>query len=203
MQPKLVVLIVAAMLLDSSASMVSIAEPNDAKRLGDLRYLLVRRASAGGPEKNYYELSRTARFLEPQLYSHEIVSRYEPSARNYGFDVETELSIRYGVYQAWKVRVLGTSDSQKAPTSTRDALYVLIYPRNPDWKFCARKYGVVSANTGGKNITYTDFQDGREYTMEVSAKWPRPWQIYEIEILNSNAFVEIWQASKHPSTEAH
>jgi len=36
MQPKLVVLIVAAMWLDSSASVVSIAEPNDAKRLGDL-----------------------------------------------------------------------------------------------------------------------------------------------------------------------
>lgn len=203
MQPKLVVLIVAAMLLDSFASVVSIAEPNDAKRVGDLRYLLVRRASEAGPEKNYYELSRTAGLLEPQLYSDEIVSRHEPSPRNYGFDVETELGVRYGVYQAWKVRVVGTSDSQKAPTSTRDAVYVLLYPRNPDWKFCARKYSVLSANTGEKNITYTDFQDGREYTMEVSAKWPRPWQIYEIEILNSNALVQIWQASKHPNTETH
>jgi hypothetical protein len=203
MQPKLVVLIVAAMLLGSSASVVSIAEPNDAKRLGDLRYLLVRRAGAGGPEKNYYELSRTARFLEPRLFSDEIISRYEPSARKYGFDVKTEHSIRYGVYQAWKVRLVGTSDSQKAPMSTRDAVYVLIYPRNPDWKFCAIKYGVVSANTGGKKITYTDFQDGREYNLEVSPKWPRPWQIYEIEIVNSNAFLEIWQASKRPDTEGH
>jgi hypothetical protein len=105
----------------------------------DVRYLLVRRA--GRPERNYYELTRTARFLEPQLYNDELISRFKPSRRNYGFDVETETTVRYGVYQAWKVRVIGTSDSQVARASTKVSAYVLIYPRNPDWVFCARKYG--------------------------------------------------------------
>jgi hypothetical protein len=84
------------------------------------------------------------------------------------------------------------------PTSTQDGVYVLIYPRYPDWKFCAKKYSVVSSKDGARNITYTDFADGREYTIQLSSKWPRPWQVHEIEILSSNAFLEIWQASKRP-----
>ncbi len=188
----ILVVVLAAILVVYFASLQAAVQAGDAKTAGDLQYLLVRRAG----KKNYYELSRTARMLEPQLFSDERVSRYKPSPLNYGFDIQTELSIRYGVYQAWKVRVVGTSDSEKAPSSTRDGVYALIYARNPDWKFCAKKYSVVSAKDGGRNITYTDFADGREYTMELSSKWPRPWQIYEIEILSSNAFWEIWQASK-------
>ena len=34
-------------------------------------YLLVRRADR--PEKNYYELTRTARFMEPRFYGEEMV----------------------------------------------------------------------------------------------------------------------------------
>src|SRR5215467_3190224 len=156
-------------------------------------YLLVRRAER--PEKNYYELTRKARFAEPSLFSEETVRQYKPSPSSPGFDMITDHTVRYGVYQAWKVRVIGTSDSQKAPTSVKDSAYVLIYSRNPDWKFAAKKYKVVRTTNGGQNVTYTDFQDGREYTMELSSHWPRPWTIYEVEILSSNAFVEIWQTT--------
>jgi hypothetical protein len=97
------------------------------------------------------------------------------------------------VYQAWKVRVIRTSDSEKAPTSTKDGSYVIIYPRNYDWKFAAKNYKSVRTATGGQNLTYTDFQDGHEYTVELSPDWPRAWIIYEIEVLSTNAFVEIWE----------
>jgi hypothetical protein len=188
--------LLTAILLTSLASSVpSSAQKDDSQDTGDLRYLLVRRA--GSPERNYYELSRTARFLEPQRLSDEMVGGYKPSPRNYGFDIETEFTVRYGVYQAWKVRVVGTSDSAKAPNSAKESVYVLIYPRdrNPDWTFCARKYRVVSGKAA--RVIYTDFQDGKEHTVELSSKWKHPWQVSEIEILNSNAFVEIWEASKH------
>jgi hypothetical protein len=75
-----------------------------------------------------------------------------------GFDISTDSTIRYGVYQAWRVRVVGTSDSVKAPVSAKESAYVLIYPRNPDWSFCAKKYSVVSLKGGARRIVYTDFQ---------------------------------------------
>jgi hypothetical protein len=190
----------AQVLMTLCASVQAIPPADDAKDTGDLRYLLVRRA--GSPERNYYELTRTARFLEPRLYNDEDFKRLKPSPGNYGFDIQTELTIRYGVYKAWKVRVVGISDSQKSPTSTKISAYVLIYPRNPDWRFCARKYRFETQNNGAKKITYTDFQDGHEYIFAPSPEWPRPWQIYEIDILSSNAFPEIWQASKQPNAAA-
>jgi hypothetical protein len=52
--------------------------------------------------------------------------------------------------------------------------------------------------TGGQILTYTDFLDGRDYKMELSADWPRPWTVHEIEVLRTNGFEEIWQASKGP-----
>ncbi len=189
------VLLLAPMAIGPFGSLCSMAQSASTCSGNDFRYLLVRRA--GSPEKNYYDLSRTAYFLEPQLFKNgELFRRYKPTPLAPGFDIVTEHSVRYGVYQALKIRVITSSDSEKAPSSTRDGVYALIYARNPDWKFCAKKYSVASAKDGGRNITYTDFADGREYTMELSSKWPRPWQIYEIEILSSNAFWEIWQASK-------
>jgi hypothetical protein len=106
-----------------------------------LWYLLVRRADP--PEKNYYELTRTARIVDHPFSSEEEVRQYKPSPRRSCIDIITDLSVRYGVYQAWKVRVIGTSDSQKTPTSAKDGAYVLSYSRNPDWKFAAKKYKVV------------------------------------------------------------
>lgn len=79
--------------------------------------------------------------------------------------------------------------------NVEDSTYVLSYSRNPDWKFAAKKYRVVRSPNGGQSITYIDFQDGREYNMELSADWPRAWTIYEVEIVSSNGFVEIWQAT--------
>jgi hypothetical protein len=157
-----------------------------------LWYLLVRRADP--PEKNYYELTRTARIVDHPFSSEEEVRQYKPSPRRCCIDIITDLTVRYSVYQAWKVRVIGTSDSQKTPTSAKDGAYVLSYSRNPDWKFAAKKYKVVRTMNGGQSVTYTDFQDGREYNMKLTADWPRPWTIYEVQVLNSNAFVEIWKA---------
>jgi len=172
---------------------------DNAKSSTDVWYLLVRRAEG----KNYYELSRTAKLLEPQHFNDEFFSRYQPSSRQMGFDISTDSTVRYGVYQAWMVRVVGTSDSVKTPTSAKDFAYVLTYPRNPDWKFCAKKYNVTPLKGGARRIVYTDFQDGKENVIDLSADWPRPWQIYEIEILKANAFVEIWAASKRSREAVH
>ena len=195
---KCVSVFVATLVTVSALEQSKLAGDN-AKSSADVWYLLVRRAEG----KNYYELSRTAQLLEPQLFSDEVFSRYQPSSRQMGFDLWTDSTIRYGVYQAWKVRVIGTSDSVKTPASPKDSAYVLIYPRNPDWKFCAKKYSVMSLKGGARRIVYTDFQDGKESVIDLSADWPRPWQIYEIEIVKANAFVEIWEASKGAREGAH
>jgi len=171
-----------------------------------LRYLVVWRG--GRPEKNYYELTREAEFMERHLYTEELVRQLEELARHeemlghhnfgYGADIITDSTVRYGVYKIWKVRVIGTSDSQKAPASVKDGTFILTYSRNPDWNFAAKKYKVVRRTNAGQSVTYMDLQDGREYTMEWSPDWPRPWMIYEIEVLSSSAFVEIWQTSGQP-----
>ena len=195
---KCVSVFVATLVTVSALEQSKLAGDN-AKSSADVWYLLVRRAEG----KNYYELSRTAQLLEPRFFNDEIFSRYQPSSRQMGFDISTDSTVRYGVYQAWKVRVVGTSDSVKTPASARDSAYVLTYPRNPDWKFCAKKYSVTSLKGGARKIVYTDFQDGKESVIDLSADWPRPWQIYEIEIVKANAFVEIWEASKGAREGAH
>lgn len=171
-----------------------LAQPTPQEREAGFWYLLVRRADR--PEKNFYELTQTARFVGPPFSSEADVLQYKPSPRNLGADIMTDSTVRYGVYQAWRVRIIGTSDSQKTPTSVKDSAYALSYSRNPDWKFAAKKYKVVRTRNGGQNVTYTDFKDRREYTMELSPDWPRPWTIYEFEVHSSNAFVEIWQSEK-------
>jgi len=162
----------------------------------DDRYLLVRRA--GPPEKNYYDLSRTAQLFEPQLFNDTFFSRYQPSPKRMGIDVITESTVRYGNYQVWKVRVLASYDTDKAASSAKQSVFLLDYPRQPDWKFCARKYTLTAVGGGTRKLTYTDFQDGQEYMMNLTPDWPRPWRVFELEILNNNAFPEIWQASKRP-----
>ena len=172
--------------------MQSTSAPRNAN--ADLRYLLVRRAE----RKNYYDLSRKAQFLEP--LAEEIIKQYQPRVSTTGFDIITDSTVRYSVYQVWKVRVIETSDTDKRPTSTRDSAYVLRYPRNPDWVFCAKRYN-VSANAT-RTLVYTDFQDGREYAIDLT-KWTRPWQVFEVEILNPNALTEIWQLSKSSWEHQH
>jgi hypothetical protein len=136
--------------------------------------------------------------LEPQLFNDEFFKQYRGGKpKGIGLDIITDSTVRYGVYQAWKVRITRTADSIKEPTSTKESVYVLTYPRNPDWIFCAKRYNVLSSSTRDRTVIYTDFQNGKEYHMQLSPQWPRPWQIYEIEILNVNSWAEIWQASKH------
>ena len=131
----------------------------------EIRYLLVRRA--GSPEKNYYELSRTARLLEPQLFNDEFFKQYRGGKpKGIGLDIITDSTIRYGVYQAWKVSITRTTDSIKEPTSTKDSVYVLIYPRNPDWIFCAKRYNVLSSSTRDRTVIYTDFQNGSSHLLQ-------------------------------------
>ena len=155
---------------------------------GDIRYLLVRRA--GRPEKNYYDLQQAPRFLEPGRYNEEMLGQYKPSPDALGVDI----SGRYGNYQAWKVRWLSKTTSVELPSSPKPGMFVLSYPRNPDWVFCARSYQ-LSGEGSTRRLTYVDFQSGREYTVELGKSWPRPWDVSRIEILNDNAFLEIWKAS--------
>lgn len=157
-------------------------------------YLLAR--WAGRPQRNYYELTRYVHFVGP--ISEEGARNYKPSFSKIGVDIITDDTVRYDVYQAWKVRVLKTTGTKSTPVSAKDGVYVLIYGRNPDWKFAVKKYRVERRADGGQIVTYTDFQDGHEYVMDLSADWPRPWTVYEIEVQDANAFLEIWHASQGP-----
>jgi hypothetical protein len=122
-----------------------------------------------------------------------LINQYQPRPSTGGFDIITDSTVRYGVYQAWKVRIIETSDSEKKPPSTSDSAYVLRYPRNLDWVFFAKRY-ILSASAT-RTLVYTDFQDGRDYEIDLT-KWTRPWQVFEVEILNPNALSEIWQLPK-------
>jgi hypothetical protein len=86
-------------------------------------YLLVR--SADRPEKNYYELTRSARFMEPRFFSEEMLRQYKPSPLNHGADhYGRQCPVRCvsGMESIW---IIVTSDSQKTPTPARDAAYFL------------------------------------------------------------------------------
>ena len=176
------------LLVASAASAQALPQAPDA----GFWYLLVR--WDGPPQKNYYELTRAARFVGPAFLNEKSVRGYKPAPSRIGVDILTDDTVRYGIYQAWKIRVIKMMDSKNTPVSAKDSAYVLIYARNPDWKFAAKKYTVVRTAHGGQSVTYTDLQDGHEYTMELSPDWPRPWTVYEVEVLNENAFLEIWQS---------
>ena len=153
-----------------------------AQNSDDLRYLLVRRA--GTPEKNYYEFAR------------HVVGILDPDLEFHGWlDVETEYpgSMRYGVYKIYQARAVRETDSEKQPASSADGAFVLIYRRDPDLKFCARRYRFEREPLGGRKITYTDFEDGREYSFRMSKKWPRPFAIYVVEVLPANLLHHVWQ----------
>ena len=148
----------------------------------DLRYLLVRRA--GTPEKNYYEFARR------------VVGILDADIQFHGWlDVETEDpgSIRYGVYKIYQVRVVRETDSEKQPVSPVDGAFVLIYHRDPDMKFCARRYRFERESSGERKITYTDCEDGREYSFRMTKNWPRPFAISVINVLPNNLLHDVWQ----------
>jgi hypothetical protein len=149
----------------------------------DLRYLLVRRA--GSPEKNYYEFARR------------VVGIMDAGLQFRGqLDVITEDpgSIRYGVYRIYRTRVLRETDSEKQPASAAEGDFVLIYRRDPDLKFCAKRYRFESESSGARKITYTDFVDGREYSFRMTKNWPRPFSIYVVEVLPSDLLHDVWQS---------
>jgi len=148
----------------------------------DLRYLLVRRA--GTPEKNYYEFARR------------VVWMADADLEFHGWlDVETEDpgSMRYGVYKIYQARVVRETDSEKQPASAADGAFVLIYRRDPDLKFCARRYRFEREPSGERKITYTDFEDGREYSFRMTKNWPRPFVIYVVEVFPANLSHDVWQ----------
>src|SRR5215469_2808183 len=130
----------------------------------DVRYLVIRRA--GRPEKNYYELAK-----QVELFDGEVMTK-EPGG------------IRYGVHSIWKVGVKRITDSKKDAVSARDATYVLIYERDPDVRFCAQDYNVTSLSSGARRVDYTDCEDGKRYSFEMTQHWPRPFVIYEVTVLD-------------------
>jgi hypothetical protein len=130
----------------------------------DVRYLVIRRA--GRPEKNYYELAK-----QVELFDRDVVTK-EPGG------------IRYGVHSIWKVLVQRVTDSRNDSASPRDAHYVLIYERDPDIRFCAQRYKVSNLHSGARRIDYTDCEDKKQYSFEMTPQWPRPFVIYEVEVLD-------------------
>jgi len=152
-----------------------------ARDLDDVRYLVIRRA--GSPEKNYYELAK------------QVVIAGAPPSFVPLLDVITKEpdGIRYDVHSIWKVRVLRITDSQKDSVSPKDADYVLIYERDPDVRFCSIRYEVSSLPSGGRQIKYTDCEDKKQYSFEMTKQWPRPFVIYDVEVMDRDALHDVWQ----------
>jgi hypothetical protein len=149
----------------------------------DIRYLLVRRA--GSAERNYYEFARR------------VVGILDEHLEFYGrLDVATEDpgSISYGVYRIYRCRVLRETDSEKQPFSPARGAFVLIYRRDPDLKFCTRRYRFDTEPSGARKITYTDFEDGHEYSFRMTKNWPRPFSIYQVEVFPANLLQDVWQS---------
>ena len=148
----------------------------------DIRYLVIRTAG-GHPDRNYYELAKQVAMFDRAPY-------YAPGL----MDVETKEpeSIRYGVHSIWKVRVLRITDSVKDPVSSKDAFYALIYERDPDVRFCGVRYEVRKLSSG-RRIDYTDCEDKKRYSFGMTKEWPRPFVIYEFEILDRDALRSVWQ----------
>jgi len=152
------------------------------KPAGDIRYLVIRRAG-GPPDKNYYELAKQVEMADRAPF-------YAPGL----MDIETTepRSIRYGVHSIWKVRVLRSTDSVKDPVSSRDAFYALIYERDPDVRFCGVRYEVQNLPSGRRRIAYTDCEDKKRYSFGMTKDWPRPFVIYEFEVLDRDALRAVW-----------
>jgi hypothetical protein len=147
---------------------------DQATDLDDVRYLVIRRA--GSPEKNYYELAKQVFIFDPPpifVPLLDVITK-EPD------------TIRYGVHSIWKVRVLRVTDSQRASRSPKDGHYVLIYERDPDIRFCSIRYEVSSLPSGGRQIKYNDCEDKKQHSFEMTKQWPRPFVIYEIEVMDRN-----------------
>ena len=153
------------------------------KPVDDIRYLVIRRAG-GPPAKNYYELAKQVDMLERTPV-------YAPGL----MDIKTTEpeGIRYGVHSIWKVRVLRSTDSVRDPVSSRDAFYALIYERAPDIRFCGMRYQVENLSSGARRIEYNDCEDKRRYSFEMTKEWPRPFLIYELEVLDRDALRAVWQ----------
>lgn len=149
----------------------------------EFQYLLVRRA--GTPEKNYYEFTpRVVGILDADTEFRGVL------------DIMTEerpVSIRYGVYRVYRTRVLREADSEKEPASASEGAFVLSYRRDPDLKFCARRYRFENEPSGARKIIYTDYVDGREYSFRMTKDWPRPFSIYVVEVLPSDLLHDVWQ----------
>jgi hypothetical protein len=152
------------------------------KPTDDIRYLVIRRAG-GPPDKNYYELAK-------QVEMADRAPGYAPGL----MDIETTepRSIRYGVHSIWKVRVLRSTDSVKDPVSSRAAFYALIYERDPDVRFCGVRYEVQNLPSGRRRIEYTDCEDKKRYSFGMTKEWPRPFVIYELEVLDRDALRAVW-----------
>jgi hypothetical protein len=153
------------------------------KPADDIRYLVIRTAG-GPPDKKYYELAK-------QVEMADRAPGYAPGL----MDIETTepRSIRYGVHSIWKVRVLRITDSVKDPVSSRDVFYALIYERHPDVRFCGVRYEVQNLPSGRRRIEYTDCEDKKLYSFGMTKEWPRPFVIYELEILDRDALRAVWQ----------
>ena len=169
-------LTVAFIFVASILLLISAAAGETRKR-DDIRYLVIRRA--GRPEKNYYELAKQVRLL--------------------GADVVTSEppGIRYGVHSIWKVRVQRITDSKNDAVSAKAATYILIYERDPDVRFCAQHYNVSSRSSGARYIDYTDCVDGQRYSFEMTQQWPRPFVIYEVEVLDRNVLQALLERELH------
>ena len=152
------------------------------KPADDIRYLVIRRAG-GPPDKNYYELAKQVEMADRAPF-------YAPGL----MDIETTepRSIRYGVHSIWKVRVLRSTDSVKDPVSSRDAFHALIYERDPDVRFCGVRYEVQNLPSGSRRIEYTDCEDKKRYSFGMTKAWPRPFVIYEFEVLDRDALRAAW-----------
>ncbi len=60
----------------------------------------------------------------------------------------------------------------------------------------SERYRFEPLEWGARRLVCVDFPSRKEVVMELSAKWPRPWRIEEVAIIQDDALLDVWEASK-------
>lgn len=126
-------------------------------------------------ERHFYELAQEIKgFVDPD--------RFPPTG------IQTNETVRYGVFIARRAKIFKTTDSGQSPKSLKNGVYLLAYDRT--YKICARNYLINSK----KKIIYTDYQDGKKY--EFPLKTSEPMAIYELEVSTENILRDLWEEKR-------
>ncbi len=143
---------------------------------GEVLYLLAFKGvpKCRGRERNFYEFAR------------EIYRFFDPPPPLAG--VMTSEEVRYGIFATMKAEVLRVTDSQHAPQSSKESLYVLLY--DSIYRFCAKSYTIRMRGSEGV-ISYRDYLGGTDCEWQIRRRGP--FLIYEVRMVTGNIARELWE----------